>query len=154
MEKSHVNKIIKALKSLFVPARFVRLSDSKEIQLAFQQEMTALYNEAGAGATPPMPPMRIPTTVTDIIDGRGFRNGIDDLEQRGSLQTLGFKPEHIRVLKTLAFLLGQCARLEATKQNIAIFEPLFHPAKPTTPTVADAMEEVIATVVKNIEPTN
>ena len=132
--------------------RFVRLSDTEEIQLAFQREWAALINEAGAGDTPPTSPMPIPTTVTGIIDGRGLRNGIDGLEKKGSLQ--GFKPEHIRVLKTLAFLLGQCARLEATKQNLAIFEPMFHPAKPTTPTVADAMEEVVAAVVKNIEPTN
>lgn len=150
-----MNKIIKSLKSLFVKTRpFVRLSDTKEIQLAFQQEMAGLFNEAGAGATPPAPPMRIPTTVTDIIDGRVFRNKIDGMEQGGSLQTLGFKPEHIRVFKTMAFLLGQCARLEATKQNLAIFEPMFHPAKPTTPTVADAMEEVVAAVVGTIEPTN
>jgi len=98
--------------------------------------------------------MQVPATVTDIIDGKGFRNAIDELEQKGSLQTLGFKSEHIRVLKSLAFLLGQCARLEATPQNLAIFEPLFHPAKPTTPTVADAMEEVIAKVVDCIEPVN
>jgi hypothetical protein len=92
-----VNKIIKWLKSLCVPTplkaeeqagarSFVPLSDAKLIQLAFQQEMAALFNEAGAGTTPPTPPMPIPTTATGIIDGKGFRNEIDGLEQRGSLR--------------------------------------------------------------------
>ena len=107
-------------------------------------------NEAGANAVPPTPPTEIPTTVTGVLDGKGFAKDLDELEQRGTLQTLGFKPEHTRVLKALAFFLGQCSRLEATPQNLAICEHLFHPAHPITPTVADAAEEVITVFVKNI----
>jgi hypothetical protein len=131
---------------------FVRLSEAKEIQLAFQQEMVALYNEAGATTEPPVPPKQVPTIVTDIIDGKGFAKAVDELEQKGSLQTLGFKPEQIRVLKCLAELLVQCSRVEATAQNFAVFKHLFHPTKPTTPTVADAMEEMVAAIGTSIEP--
>jgi hypothetical protein len=129
----------------------LRLSQTKEIQLAFQQEMARILNEAGENAVPPTPPTAIPTIVDSTLDGAGFRRDLDELEQKGSLQTLGFKPEHIRVLKSLAFLLGQCSRLSATAQNLTITLPLFHPVHPITPTVADACEEVIAVFVKSIE---
>jgi len=128
---------------------FVRLSETKEIQLAFQQEVARIFNEAGANATPPIP-IQIPATVTDILDGNGLGKNIDEMERKGTLQTLGFNPEHIRIFKSLAFLLGQCSRLEGTPQNLAIFEPLFHPVHPITPTVADAAEEIISVFVKNI----
>lgn len=130
--------------------QFARLSETKEIQLAFQQEMARILNEAGANAVPPIPPTQIPVAVTDIIDGDGLSKRIDEMEQKGTLQTLGYKPEHIRIFKSLAFLLGQCSRLKATPQNLAICEHLFHPGHPITPTVAEAAEEVIAAVVKSI----
>jgi hypothetical protein len=132
---------------------FVRLSETKEIQLAFQQEMAIILNEAGENAAPPITMAQIPATVTGmgILDGNGLRQNIDEMEQKGTLETLGFKPEHIRIFKSLAFLLGQCSRLEATPQNLAICEPLFHPVHPITPTVADAAEEVITAFVQSIE---
>ena len=126
----------------------VRLSETKEIQLAFQQEVARIYNEAGAGDGTPM---EIPTTVTDIIDGQGLRKSVDEMEQKGTLETAGFRPEQIRVLKSLASFLGQCSRLSATPQNLAVCEPLFHPAHPITPETADALDEIIAAVVDNIE---
>ena len=130
----------------------MRLSETQEIQLAFQQEMARILNEAGANADVPLLLAQIPATVTGlgIIDGNGLREGLDDIERNGTLQTLGFKPEHIRVFKSLAFLLGQCSRLEATAQNLAICEPLFHPGHPITPTVADAAEEVITALFESI----
>jgi hypothetical protein len=132
------------------PMTSVRLSATKEIQLAFQQEMVRILNDAGEGAEPPIPPSEIPTTVTDSVDGVGLRKSIDEMEQKGTLQTLGFKPEHVRVFKSLAFMLGQCSRLGATPQNLALCERLFHPAHPITPTVAVAMEEVIGAFVESI----
>lgn len=132
------------------PTRLVRLSETREIQLAFQQEMVRILNEAGAGAVPPIAPAEMPTTVTDIIDGQRLRESIDDMEQKGTLQTLGYKPEHIRVFKSLASLLAECSRLKATAQNLALSEPLFHPLHPITATVADAAEEVIAAFVESI----
>ena len=99
---------------------------------------------------PPITLAKIPATVTDIVDGNGLREKIDEMERTGTLQTLGFQSEHIGVFKSLAFLLGQCSRVEATPQNLAICEPLFHPVHPITPTVADALEEVITAFVKSI----
>lgn len=131
-----------------------RLSETNEIQLAFQQEMARIFNEAGAGTTPPIPPIQIPMKVEGRIDGQRFAKSIDEMEAKGTLQTLGFKPEHVRVFKSLAYLLDQCSRLSATEQNLKICEPLFHPTHPITPTVADAGEEVIASVVACIEPAN
>lgn len=133
-------------------ARGRPLSEANEIQLAFQQEMILIFNEAGAGAVPPIPPMQKPTTVADKIDGRELAKRKGEMEQKGTLQTLGFEPEHIRVFKSLAFLLGECSRLKATPQNLAILRPLFQPTHPVTPTVADAAEEVIAALVDSIEP--
>jgi hypothetical protein len=127
----------------------VRLSETKEIQLAFQQEMMRIFNEAAANATPPTPLMPIPTTVTDIIDGKALREKIDEMERKGTLNTLGFKPEHIKIFKSLAFFLGQCSGLEATPQNLAICETLFRPVHPMTPTTADALEETITAFIQH-----
>jgi hypothetical protein len=125
-----------------------RLSDTREIQLAFQQEMMKLMREA-AGNDVNIP---IPRTPSGIIDGNGFLKSVDQMSNK-TLPDLGFKPEHIRVLRTLTYLLAQCSRLEATKQNLAIFEPLFHPVHPITSVVADAAEEVVKAVTDSIEPT-
>jgi hypothetical protein len=132
------------------PLTFVRLSETKEIQLAFQQEMVRIFNEATANTAVPTE-MQIPATITDIIDGKALRENMDEMERKGTLHTLGFKPEHIKVFKSSAFLLGQCTRLEATPQNLAIFQPLFHPVHPITPAVADALEEVITAFVTSIK---
>lgn len=129
---------------------FAQLSEAKEIQLACQQEMARILNEAGANAAPPIPAIQIPVTVTDVIDRDVLGKRIDEMERKGTLQTLGYKPEHIRIFKSLAFLLGQCSRLKATPQNLAICEHLFHPAHPITPTVADAFDQVITDLSKSI----
>ena len=129
------------------------LSETEDIQLAFQREMVLLFNEAGATANPPTPSMPIRTKMTDIVDGREFGNRIRRFSER-HWESLGFKPEHVRVLMSLVFLLEQCARLEATPQNLSITVPLFHPAKPTTPLVADAYDEVINALASSIEPDN
>lgn len=130
--------------------QFAPLSQAKEIQLAFQQETVRILNDAGANAAPPTPAVQIPVTVKEIIDGDELGKRIDEMERKGTLQTLGYKPEHIRVFKSLALLLGRCSHLKATPQNLAICERLFHPGHPITPTVADAFEEVIADFFKSI----
>ena len=130
-----------------------RLSETKEIQLAFQREMALLFNEAGATANPPTPSMPIPTKMTDIVDGTELGIRLKRIAGR-HWESLDFKPEHVRVLMSLVFLLEQCARLEATPQNLSITLPLFHPGKPTTPLVADAYDEVINALVSSIEPDN
>ncbi len=123
---------------------FGRLSDAKEIQAVFRREVNALFGEIG---------MESLFTEKDsgIIDAKKFW-GIFDSAPGHTLQSVGFKPEHTRILKTLVFLLEQCARVEATKQNLRIFEPLFHPVKPTTPAVAAAFEEVVMVIEQSIEP--
>ncbi len=131
----------------------LRLSETKEIQLAFQREMVLLFNEAGATANSPTPSMPIPTKFTGMIDGREFGIRLKRFPER-HWECFGFKPEHVRVLMSLVFLLEQCARLEATPQNLSITLPLFHPGKPTTPLVADAYDEVINALVSSIEPDN
>jgi hypothetical protein len=124
-----------------------RLSDTREIQLVFQQEMVSLIREAvGDDITIP-----IPRSPSGIINGAEFLKAVDEMSER-SLPDLGFKPEQIQVLKTLTYLLAQCSRVEATKQNLALFEPLFHPGKPTTPTVAEAFDEVAKKITGCIEP--
>jgi hypothetical protein len=123
---------------------FSRLSDAKEIQAAFRREVDALFGEIGMESL-------FTDKDTSIIDTKKFW-GIFDSVPGHTLQSVGFKPEHTRILKTLAFLLEQCARVEATKQNLKIFEPLFHPAKPTTPVVAEAYEEVVMVVEQSIGP--
>lgn len=122
----------------------VRLSDTKEIQAAFKRELQALCEEVGANEF-------VGSLPAGIIDGRGFGESLDSLNP-DTLPTLGFKPEHIRVMKGLARLLANCARLEATKQNLSLTLPLFHPAKPTTPLVADAFDDVLSAVIECIEP--
>jgi hypothetical protein len=83
----------------------------------------ALLKEVGAD---------FPLVPDGIINGKGYLEAVNSLEPN-TLEHLGFRSEHVRVLKTLALLLAQCGRVAATKQNLKIFEPLFHPAKPTTP---------------------
>ncbi len=119
----------------------VRLSDTEEIQSAFRREVRALFSEVGA--------LDVFDTETGIVDGRGLLAAYDALRPN-TFSDLGLKSEHVRVLKSLTFLLGQCARLEATKQNLMIAQPMFHPVKPTTPTVAGAMEDVIDAFVRSI----
>jgi hypothetical protein len=124
-----------------------RLSDTREIQLAFQQEMMSLIREAvGDDVTIP-----IPRTPSGIVNGAAFLKAVDEMSER-TLPDIGMKPEHIQVLRTLTYLLVQCSRVEATKQNLALFGPLFHPGKPTTPTVAEAFDEVVKEITGCIEP--
>jgi hypothetical protein len=120
----------------------VRLSDTKEIQTAYRQALQGLCDEVRA---------------TEFIGGlpEGTINGAELLKSFDSLRPdtltiLGFKTEHVRVMKALTSLLAQCARLEGTKTNIAIVEHLFHPVKPTTALVADACEEVISAFTESI----
>jgi hypothetical protein len=122
--------------------RLPRLSDAEEIQAAYRRELQALCKEVGADEF-------IGSLPQGIIDGRGFGEALDSLDPE-TLPTLGFQPEHIRVMKGLTCLLANCARVEASKQNLSIFLHLFHPAKPTTPLVADAFDEVLAAVISNI----
>jgi hypothetical protein len=100
-----------------------RLSDTREIQLAYQQEMARIFQEA-LGPDVQMP---LPTTPLGIINGNTFLKDVDRMTQK-TLPDLGCKPEHIQVLRTLTFLLAQCSRLEATKQNLALFEAWPPPA--------------------------
>jgi len=123
---------------------FSRLSDAKEIQVAFRREVDALFGEIGVESL-------FTAKDTSIIDAQTFWRIFDSVPGH-TLQSVGFKPEHIRILKTLTLLLEQCARVEATKQNLRIFEPLFRPVKPTTPVVAEAFEEVVMVVEQSIEP--
>ena len=121
-----------------------RLSETNEIQAAYKRELQALCQEVGANDF-------IGSLPGGIINGKGFGQALDSLNPE-TLPTLGFKPEHIRVLKSLTNLLANCARLEATKQNLSLTLHLFHPAKPTTPLVADAFDEVLAAFIECIEP--
>lgn len=121
---------------------WVRLSDTPEIQSLFRREVDALLKDAGAD---------FPLVPDGTIDGKGYLEALDSLRPN-TLENLGFRPEHVRVLKTLALLLAQCGRVAATKQNLKIFEALFHPAKPTTPAVADAYEEVVMSFQQSIGP--
>ena len=123
------------------------LSDTREIQLAFQQEMMKIIQE-GIGTDVTIP---IPRTPSGIIDGNAFLKVVDQMSDR-TLPDLGCKPEHVRVLRTLTYLLAQCSRLEATKVNLGLMQPLFHPSHPITPVVADAFEEVVKSVTDCIEP--
>lgn len=121
-----------------------RLSGAKEIQAAYRRELQALCQEVGADEF-------IGSLPEGIIDGKGFGESLDSLNPE-TLPALGFKPEHIRVLKNLTNLLANCARLEATKQNLSLTLAFFHPVKPTTPLVADAFDEVLAAFIESIEP--
>ncbi|HKT88606.1 MAG TPA: hypothetical protein VJQ59_09235, partial [Candidatus Sulfotelmatobacter sp.] len=76
------------------PLNTTRLSETKEIQEAFQREMIALFNEAGASENLPL--IQTPANVKEILDGEALLDNLERLEKRGSLQTLGFKPEQIR----------------------------------------------------------
>ena len=120
-----------------------RLSDTKEIQLAFQQGMQTVFAEA-AGA-----PIKLRTTPAGIVNAANLMKELNDELLKDALR----KPELVKVMKTLIFLLAQCSRLEATKQNVKIFELLFRFGRPITPTIADAFETVIHNVAAEaIEP--
>jgi hypothetical protein len=73
-----------------------RLSDTREIQLAYQQEMARIFQEA-LGPDVQMP---LPTTPLGIINGNTFLKDVDRMTQK-TLPDLGCKPEHIQVLRTL-----------------------------------------------------
>jgi hypothetical protein len=124
----------------FGQKRGKRLSETTEIQSYFRREVDALLKEVGAD---------FPLVPDGIINGKGYLEALNSLEPN-TLEHLGFRSEHVRVLKSLALLLAQCGRVTATKQNLKIFEPLFHPAQPTTPTVADAYEEVVMMMEQSI----
>lgn len=96
----------------------MRLSDTDEIQSSFRREVNALLKEIGA---------TFPLLPEGIIDGKGLSEALGSLRPN-TLQDLGFRAEHVRVLKTL----GQYGRVEPTEQNLKLSEHLFHPAKPTT----------------------
>ena len=127
------------------PKPRTRLSDTREIQLAFQQEMARIINESLNISKA----LTIPTEPSGIIDAQKLQQAMDD----GTFRAALVKPELILAMKTLIFLLAQCSRLEATKQNLACFEPLFHPGHPITPTVADAYKECVEKLTGCIEPT-
>jgi hypothetical protein len=118
-----------------------RLSETREVQSAFRREMVLLFTEVG---TPP------PDVATGVIDGKGLGDGFRRFPTR-HWEDLRLKPEHVRVLLSLTFLLEQCSRLQATTQHLDTVLALFHPAKPTTPVVADAYGEVIDGFVKSID---
>jgi len=120
----------------------MRLSDTDEIQSAFRREVDALLKEAGA---------TFPLLPDGTIDGKGLSDVLGSL-QPNTLQDLGLRAEQVRVLKTLALLLAQCGRVEATPQSLKLFEHLFHPAKPTTPAVAESYQEVVMAFQQSIEP--
>ena len=127
------------------------LSETREIQTAFQRGMAELVEEMAVkdGLSTGINPATI--QPNGIIDGAKLLDSFDS--NPSMLSEMGLSAEQIRVLKTMTFLLSQCARLEATKQNVEIFKPLFNPAKPTTPLVADAYEDVVRVVTRSIEPT-
>jgi hypothetical protein len=127
-----------------------RFSENEEIQLAFRREIDLLFNEARATANSSTRLIPTPATVTSAFD-EGFGNDLKKFPQP-HWDSLGFKPEHVRVLMSLTFLLEHCARLEATPQNLDITLPLFHPGKPTTSLAADAYDKVINALVSIIEP--
>jgi hypothetical protein len=118
-----------------------RLSNTREIQLAFQQEMQKVFGEAAGTTIQPI------TAPAGIIDGAGL---LKDMSEGTTLQDALVKPELVSVMKTLMFLLAQCSRLEATKQNVKIFEMLFHVGHPITPTVAAAFKEVVEKLTGSI----
>ena len=88
-----------------------------------------------------------------MIDGREFGIRLKRVFER-HWESSGLKPEHVRVLMSLVFMLEQCAHLKATPQNLSITLPFFHPGKPTTPTVADAYDEAINAFASSIKPAN
>lgn len=126
----------------FSHKRGKRLLETTEIQSYFRREVGALLKEVGAD---------FPLVPDGVIDGKRLLDALNSMEHN-TFDNLGFRSEHVRVLKALTQLLAQCDRVEATKQNLTIFEHLFHPAKPTTPTVADAYEELVAVMQQSIGP--
>ena len=124
-----------------------RLSDTREIQLAFQTEMMLVLKES-LGEMGEL--VHIPRSPSGIIDGNGWLK-IDSLWVK-TLPDVGMNPSQVKAFKTLVYLLAQCSRVEATKQNLKTFEPLFHPQHPITPQVADAYEEVVKSLTDAIEP--
>jgi hypothetical protein len=127
----------------------VRLSDTKRIQSAFRKAWQSVFEDA-LSTLPELATFSM-ALPAGILSGRGLRDALNSVNHN-SFVTLGFKPEHIRVLKNLCFLLEQCSRVAGTSANQRIFEPLFHFKTPITPTLAEAMEEVIVTVTGCIEP--
>jgi hypothetical protein len=120
----------------------LRLAQTPEIQAAFRKAFQDIWVEVGRDPSEA-------TFLDGVLDGSAILKSFESLKP-STLPILGFKPEHIRVMKTLSFLLGQSLRVEGTKQTISIFLPLFAPAHPITAELADAYDEVIAVFVRNI----
>jgi hypothetical protein len=116
------------------------VSDNEQIQLAFRQAVQRVWKQV---VDTPMP-----SSLDGAINGAALLEGITRAQD--SLETLGFRPEHIRVLKTLCVLLKHCTRIEATPTNLGMVEPLFCPVTPVTPASAEAFEEVVAAFASSI----
>lgn len=119
----------------------LRVSDTEQVQLAFRTAVQRVWEQAVVD-------IPMPSFLDGTINGDRVLEAV--IKAQDSFETLGFKPEHIRVLKTLCVLLKHCARIEATPANLGIVKTLFCPATPVTPVSAEAFEEVVAAFASSI----
>lgn len=123
----------------------LRVSETEQIQQAFREAVKRLWEEVVVDV--PLPPsLFLPGT----IDGEGMLKSLSEMQN--SLETLGFRPEHISVLKSLCTALKDSARVQATPVNVGLFGHLFNPTTPTTPLSAEAYKEAVAIFTRNIGP--
>ena len=151
--KTIVSKLLeilhpKMVKNPSIPVSNSRLSDTVQVQQAFRRAAQLIFDEAFKNSGIPSASF---FAATEIIDGKRFLEGLSRATE-SSWETLGFKPEHLRLLKSLCSLLELGARVEATPTNLRLFEPLFCPVTPTTPASAEAFEEVVNTFGECIGP--
>lgn len=73
----------------------MRLSETSEVQSAFRSEILALFGEAGVDQS------IIAGMIPDgTLDGGGLLKAYDSLRP-DTFENLGFRPEQVRVLKSL-----------------------------------------------------
>ena len=120
----------------------MRVSDTEQIQMAFRKAVQRVWEQ--------VVDIPMPSFLDGTINGDRLLESITKAQD--SLETLGFKREHILMLKSLCSLLKHCARIEATPPNLGIVETLFCPATPVTPVSAEAFEEAVTAFADSIGP--
>lgn len=124
-----------------------RLSETKEVQILYQEEMARILNTAicsGVGS--------IHSSGEHFLDGEKVLSRVFSEEGVENLRGVGLRPEDIKVFKSLTYLLAQCKRLDSRKENLDYVRILFRPQHPITPMTADAYQEVVNSFCECITP--
>ena len=113
----------KVLKTPSSASSTLRVSDTEGIQLAFRKAVQLIFEEAFRVSGIPSQSL---FAATEIIDGKRFREALSKV-QDSSWETLGFKPEHLRMLNNLVLSLSTVLVLRPTLRIYVYLRHCFVP---------------------------